>query len=328
MTSRLVSRRLFLGTAAAALASAASRRAPAAPATPSTLAGAAPARQVALTFDDLPFIGKDATLRHARVATAALLGALRAHRAPACGFVTESRLLVLGEQDRRARLLEKWLDGGHELANHGFAHLDSHEVAAHEFEDDVVKGDTVLRALLARRGRAPRFFRFPYNHVGRSREQADAMAEFLRVRGYRVAPFTVETADYMFSAVAESDASPQARRRLAAEYLEFLDTMLDYTERRSEQLFARAIPQVLLLHANALNAELLPAMLGRLEQRGYAFITLEAALTDPAYATAASVTANGMSWLHRWAPALGQASDLAHEPDPPMRVFRAWQALT
>jgi hypothetical protein len=60
---------------------------------------------------------------------------------------------------------------------------------------------------------------------------------------------------------------------------------------------------VLLIHANALNAEWLDVLLQRLDEIGYAWISLEQALEDPAYGRAANgyTGAGGISWLHRWA---------------------------
>jgi hypothetical protein len=80
----------------------------------------------------------------------------------------------------------------------------------------------------------------------------------------------------------------------------------DYFERQSMELFGREVPQILLLHANALNADCLPALLAQLKNRGYAFISLEEALKDPAYALPDGYFGRaGISWLHRWCFALG-----------------------
>ena len=62
--------------------------------------------------------------------------------------------------------------------------------------------------------------------------------------------------------------------------------------------------------------------------RGYAFVTLERALEDPAYATPDPyVSRNGISWLHRWLFAKTGATRLKEEPDPPPFVRDAYQAI-
>jgi hypothetical protein len=66
-------------------------------------------------------------------------------------------------------------------------------------------------------------------------------------------------------------------------------------------IFGRDIPQTLLLHANELNTDTLEEMLQGYEKRGYRFITLDAAMKDPAYATGDTlVSSHGPTWLWRW----------------------------
>jgi hypothetical protein len=69
-------------------------------------------------------------------------------------------------------------------------------------------------------------------------------------------------------------------------------------------------------------------MLGRLEARGYAFVSLEEALRDPAYGTPDTyIGTNGPSWLHRWRTGLGLPSRLRDEPDLPAWAYQAYRAL-
>ncbi len=110
--------------------------------------------------------------------------------------------------------------------------------------------------------------------------------------------------------------------RLASAYLDYMEAMVAYYEGQSRALFQREIPQVLLLHANALNARLLPDLVNRLRSRAYAFIDLETALRDPAYESADTyVGPGGITWLHRWAITRGVDRSLfAGEPRTPAWV--------
>jgi hypothetical protein len=72
------------------------------------------------------------------------------------------------------------------------------------------------------------------------------------------------------------------------------------------------VGQVLVLHANQLNADDVGDLIAMLRKRGYRFITLDAALEDPAYALPDAPAARGLSWLHRWMLARGQAV----QPEP------------
>ena len=90
------------------------------------------------------------------------------------------------------------------------------------------------------------------------------------------------------------------------------------------ELFGREIPQILLIHANALNAELMPELLAMFRRRGYRFVTLETALADLAYRSADEYAGrNGFSWFHRWSKTKGLAPK--GEPDPPDWVMKAFE---
>lgn len=286
-----------------------------------------PPRTVALTFDDLPFLGRGLPLAAIQEKSAALLAALGARQAPAIGFVNEDKLLVAGEIDARTALLSAWLDAGMQLGNHGYGHLRLGEVPLEEYEAAVLKGEFVTRWLLARRGQAPRYFRHPYTQTGPTARVKRDFEDFLADHGYRVAPFTIENSDYLFNAryaaaLAKGDAAEAARLRQA--YLDYSETMTAFYEAEAQELFGRPIAQVLLIHANALNADALPELLDRLARRGYRFVTLDAALADPAYATPDGyVGPVGPSWIHRWRAGKGGDVNqaLRREPDPPAWVL-------
>jgi hypothetical protein len=94
--------------------------------------------------------------------------------------------------------------------------------------------------------------------------------------------------------------------RVADAYLDHIDEAFAYFEERSREVVGREIPQVLLLHANRLNAELLGDLLARLRSREYRFVDLEEALGDPAYAVADPYLGrDGPSWIERWAAGRG-----------------------
>jgi peptidoglycan/xylan/chitin deacetylase (PgdA/CDA1 family) len=297
----------------------------------------APVRTLAITIDDLPYIpgsgsaSSAGNLEEARHATEAILGALTRHKAPAVGFVNEVRLQVPGERDARAALLKRWVDAGMVLGNHTFSHLRLQDTPPERYQDDIVRGDVVTRQLMEARG-APLFFRYPYNSTGPTKEIKEGIQSFLSARGYRLAPFTVEHADYIFDKIRSAarekgDRDLEARTRSA--YLAHLDTMLEFTERLSRETFGREIPQVLLIHASDLNADCLDEMLTKMEKRGYRFVSLEEALKDPAYATPDEyVGPAGISWLHRWSVGLGLPMKLRDEPDPPQWVLDLYKNLS
>ncbi len=228
----------------------------------------------------------------------------------AVAFVNEDRLFVPGEVDARIALLTEWLDAGMELGNHTFGHVGLTRTPLPAMQDAVLKGEVVTRGLLERRGQTLKWFRHPYTHTGTTREIKDAFETFLASRGYTVAPFTIEHEDWVFAsadAKLAADRDEAGRARLLAAYIEDFDARCAFYEERSRALFGREIPQILLSHANALNARAMPFLLERLEKRGYTFVTLDEALSDPAWKSPDGYFGPfGPSWLHRFAAARGE----------------------
>lgn len=281
-------------------------------------------RAVALTFDDLPEVfSRDITTM--RRNTAELLRVLRLHQAPAIGFVNESKLHVAGEVDARTEVLKQWVDAGMILGNHTYSHLRLFTTPLLKYEDDVIKGEVITRRLMNERQPYQLYFRHPYTSTGPNKEVKAAFESFLGERGYRVAPFTIENSDYIFNqmyADARRNKEEALMDRLRKAYLDHNDEQFEFMEGLSSEMFGREINQILLIHANDINADCLDEMLKRLEARGYRFVTLDRALEDNAYQTKDDyIGPNGPSWLHRWTVSLGLKMKLNQEPDPPKWVL-------
>jgi peptidoglycan/xylan/chitin deacetylase (PgdA/CDA1 family) len=311
----------------AALFGAAPRRtpAPAPAATP-----AAPQRRVAVTFDDLPgvSVAGDGTDKPLDAMTARLIAAIAGSGAPAVGFVNEGKLYADERLDpKRVETLRRWTDAGFELGNHTRDHVDLNAVGQYAFQDQVARGEAVTKELLAERGRKLRFFRHPYLHTGRDLATRDGVAAYLAGRGYTIAAVTHDNSEWIFAraysnALVRNDAA--LGERVAAAYVPYMDAKFDYFERQSKALFGREIPQVLLLHANSLNADRFGELAAMMRARGYRFVPLEEALADDAYRSRDEyVGAAGITWLHRWALTRDKALVLPDEPRTPAWVLEA-----
>ena len=286
-------------------------------------------RSVALTFDDLPKAVDSGNLADTRRTTSEILAALKRHRAPAIGFVNERQLQVPGEMDARIAILQQWVEAGFVLGNHTFSHPDLQTTPLSQYEDDVIHGEVITRRLMRNAGPYQLYFRHPFTHTGPTKEVRAAFEEFLKTRGYNIAPFTVENSDYIFNRLyldaLKANDQPLLRRTRAA-YLEHNDAAFGFIEGLAREMFSREITQILLIHANDINADCMDEILKRLETRGYGFTTLDRALEDKAYETPDDFVGRmGPSWLHCWSVSLGLKMKLDQEPDPPNWVMEMFQ---
>jgi len=271
----------------------------------------APERAVAVTFDDLPatptgVVANDvASLQEL---TRKLLSAVRKHSVPAVGFVNEGKLFVdgqgPGDVHDRIGLLRMWLDAGVELGNHTYSHRDLNTMPLDQFQADVLRGETVTRELLKGRAQRLRYFRHPFLHVGSELQVRRAFEAFLSSHGYTVAPVTVDSDEFVYAiayAAALRRGNTAHAVRVADDYLRYMEQVFTFFEDVSRRVTGREIPQVLLLHANALNADRFDALAEALKKRGYRFVSVAQALEDPAYRLRDEfVGAPGNSWFSHW----------------------------
>ena len=105
------------------------------------------------------------------------------------------------------------------LGNHTYSHKSINDTPLEAYQADVLKGELATRRLLDAPGHQLVWFRHPYTHTGPTAEIKGALDAFLNEHGYRVAPFTIEAADYAFAAVYEralmagADQGPRRRWR-------------------------------------------------------------------------------------------------------------------
>jgi uncharacterized protein (TIGR02246 family) len=271
-------------TAAAAALALAASAAPARAQDFPTVAGPHP---LLVTVDDLPIPSRRTHPDDAgrERLTRGLLAVLAKHRVKAVGLVTWRN--VTGPADER--LLDLWLEAGHELGNHSFSHPDYPRTDAEAYVADMEKGRAALASFLEKRGRRLRFFRFPFLREGDAPEKLARMREWLAATGQRSLPVTIDDQDWSFeepwlAAQKANDAVRLARLGEDYQHMLRLDALV-YTA-AGDALFERPTPQILLLHANAVGAAQWDALFTWLEGRAFRFADADAVLADPAFAEA------------------------------------------
>lgn len=280
-------------------------------------------RRLAITFDDLPVAGADACDGEMRVAVLnGLLGTMRKRKVRAAGFVNEGRgcgaLHV-------SNSINSWLNEGHTIGNHGYSHQDINRVPLAQYTGDILKGERITRPILERRGLRLRYYRHPFLHAGATADARKGLAEFLAANKYEVAAVTFDNQEWVFAQAyqrAYASKNNRLKKRIAQSYLAYMEEVTAFFEQRSKDVLGREPAQILLLHANLLNADHLDPLLAMYRRRGYEFITLTEALRDPAYEIADGYTGpKGLSWIHRWGLTKGIA--VVEEPREPEWVAKA-----
>lgn len=284
-------------------------------------------REVAVTFDDLPASYGDGDLERFRSITSRLLRSIKANNVPAIGFVNEVKLHRGNQLKERTALLKMWLDAGLDLGNHTYSHIAIDQVPLSAYQEDVIRGETVIRSLLEEKGKKLKYFRHTQLRTGPTPEYKKGLEQFLASRGYTIAPVTIDNNDFMFAAVygeAKMRGDTKTMRHLADAYVPYMESIFEFFEKLSVYLLGYEVKQTLLLHANDLNADHFDDLVKMMKKRGYSFITLDEALKDKAYRLPDALDKRGLSWLHRWMIAKGM--EMRPEPSEPRHVSDLFQA--
>lgn len=251
--------------------------------------------RIAVTIDDLPWVGVRPA-GDAVAGTEMLLAALRGRGIRATGFV------ICDHAEAGTPVLQTWLDAGMELGNHTAAHRDLNQ-GMDPWLADARRCDDELASITGHHGG---WFRFPYLRQGPDLEVRDAVAAALDSLGYRTAHVTIDNSEWVLAAAygrAMRDGDVVRMREIGEAYVAHMLEALDHFDRLAREKFGRPIPHVLLLHANALNADWLGAVLDAYSDAGCEFVDLREALADPVYALPDDYAGpRGLSWVYRARP--------------------------
>lgn len=239
-------------------------------------------KQVALTIDDLPFVGTagkhQGKLRRERERFTMALETLRQYKVPATGFVVTHYI----EKDQW-QLLEQFQQDGHVIANHTDTHLSLNRSSTDRFIDNIQTADNVLQPFFTDQ---TKYFRYPFLATGRGCKKKLAVRDYLHNQHYTIVPVTIDAKDYKFNSSYYRIPYRQRSKRLNSlkrRYLAFIQRQINKAERKADKKMGRPIKHIFLIHMNTLNALVLGDIIELFHQNGYEFITLAQALQDPYY---------------------------------------------
>lgn len=239
-------------------------------------------QQIAITFDDLPAHGEmPAGVTRLDIAQSILASLKRERMPPTYGFINGKRI---EEDPSSLAVLKAWRAAGQPLGNHTWAHSDFDSETPEQFEADVAKDEPLLKQLM--RNKDWHWFRYPFLHEGDTVQKRRAVRAWLAAHGYKIAEVNMDFGDYLWNAPyarcmdQHDDASIG---RLHDSYLSVADQYYGVFRQLSQIVYGRDIKYVLLLHVGAFDAKMLPELLAMYRSKGVRFISLHAAISDPAY---------------------------------------------
>ena len=202
-------------------------------------------------------------------------------------------------------LLEEWAKRNFiTLGNHTFSHLRYSDVTFDEFKKDVEKGEIISRQLANKFNKTLETFRFPYNNLGIDSIHQAKMDSFLTSMAYKIAPFTVESSDWMFNAVYEhyiSNLEFEQAAKIGVLYVSTTIAYVHYFDSLSQSIYGRNVNQIYLCHDNSINAKYLKEIIVALESEDYEFVSIKDAIMDSAYNQSNVYYKKwGISWFYRW----------------------------
>jgi peptidoglycan/xylan/chitin deacetylase (PgdA/CDA1 family) len=245
-------------------------------------AGLARSQQMAVTFDDLPVHGAlPAGMTRLEITQSILATLKREGMPPVYGFVNGGR----GEEDPSSlAVLKTWRAAGQPLGNHTWAHLDLNKESPEEFEAEVSKNEPLLEKLMGKEDW--HWLRYPYLHEGDTVEKRRAVRAWLFAHGYKIAEVSMDFEDYLWNepyarCVAKRDE--KSIQKLHDSYLAVTDQYYGEFRELSQLVYGRDVKYVLLMHLGAFDARMLPELLKLYRAKGARFISLQDAMSDPAY---------------------------------------------
>ena len=228
-------------------------------------------REIAITIDDLPFVGTngkdEGNLRRTKQRFMSILTALTDNHVPATGFIIANSI-AKGQWE----LLEEFRKEGFELGNHTYSHANLNRLSAEQYINEISHADEILKPIMTQ----PKYFRYPYLAEGTG-EKKQEIQTYLTNNQYTVAPVTIDSKDYKFNERflhISWRVRGQYLNSIKQQYLAYIWAQTLKAEKHS----GNNGKQILLIHSNLLNSHCLGDIIAMYKKHGYKFITLGEAL--------------------------------------------------
>lgn len=256
---------------------------------------------VSVTIDDVPN-----TIKYQKDNfQSKLMNELDSLNIPVTIFVNEELLLSGDSVSQNNKLLENWIKLNYvTVGNHTFNHSRYSDVGFDAFINDIENGEKYSKPLAEKYNKPLKYFRFPYNDLGKDSLEHTSIEKYLTSKGYISTPFTIESSDWVYNYIYEyyqSKNEYDSAKAIGQKYVTKTMEYFDYYESVALQLYGRKVKHIYLCHDNSINADYLSLLVRNLQNKNYSFISLDATLQDNIYKqTDIYYKKWGISWLFRW----------------------------
>ncbi len=146
------------------------------------------------------------------------------------------------------------------VGHHTYSHSRYSEVGFDNFVKDIEQGEKLTKEYASLYNKNLEYLRFPYNDLGQDSIQHLQIRAFLESENYLIAPFTIESSDWMFNYVYEYYLDKKEYDKATAigkQYVEKTIELVKFYEVLSESIYNRPINHIYLCHDNSINGDYL-----------------------------------------------------------------------
>lgn len=151
--------------------------------------------KVAITVDDLPTHGELPPGVTREMVAEKMVSVFKKHKVPdATAFINAGKVEVKKES---LEVLRIWKNAGYSFGNHTYLHEDLNQVSIEEFKKAIDRNEPLLKELSGSRNW--KFFRYPFLREGDSHGKRNAIRNYLKEKGYRIAQVTIDFEDWSWN---------------------------------------------------------------------------------------------------------------------------------
>lgn len=210
--------------------------------------------------------------------------------------------------------LDIWVDAGHFVGNHGYHHAPLSEMLSVDYAHDIERAEKVFKRYIDAAPR--RYFRYAAYQLGNTECKVNNMFGHLARLNYVPAPVTVGFDDAMFIMAhlrTTKYGTKSDMEWLRNQYIECAVEELGTAAINAKKVFNRSPAHIWLIHGTSIAADCIDRILGRFQEEGVQFISLDEAMQDPMNTIPPPlVTTTFMFHVQMWAIAMGTPVDFPH----------------